>query len=187
MEVYIKDNNGDPGCPINGQINGLFFAVRPEPSTMSIPTVSPFGNVRIILPIEKLLQSCPNFYFADFYCHNDIHYLTLVATKLNSSSDRFCRDHLLEISLDRNPFIFRELSWDPLTGATEQKFYCCREPRVEILYTENIDLNENYIKWDTVRTIGRGSSTPGGLPKRRGCNICNLYNFYSPFQESDSF
>ena len=25
MEVYIKDNNGDPGCPINGKIEWVVF------------------------------------------------------------------------------------------------------------------------------------------------------------------
>ena len=183
MEVYIKDNNGDPGCPINGQINGLFFAVRPEPSTMAIPTESLFGNTRIILPIEKLAESCPNFYFADFYCHKKIHYLTLVATKPNSQADQFCRDHLLEISLDNNTFFFREASL--FTGAAE--FYCCRAPRVEILYTENVDLNQHYIKWETVGTIGRGSSTQGGLPKRRLCSTCNLYPFQSLLGDPNSF
>ena len=186
MEVYIKDNNGDPGCPINGQINGLFFAVRPEPSTMTIPTESLFGNVRIILPIEKLVESCPNFYFADFYCHKKIHYLTLVATKPNSQADQFCRDHLLEISLDNNPFFFHEASLKYFfTRATE--FYCCKEPRVEILYTENVDLNQRYIKWDIVRTIGKGSSTPGGLPKRRLCSTCNLYPLQSPLGDPNRF
>ena len=70
MEVYIKDNNGDPCCPINDKIDGLFFGVRPEPNTLVIPTVSPFGSRRIVLPIEKLVTSNTGLYFADFWCHN---------------------------------------------------------------------------------------------------------------------
>ena len=168
MEVYIKDNNGDPRCPINGNIDGLFFAVRPEPDTMEIPTVSPFGRRRIILPIDKLIKSNRRLYFADFWCHNKIHYVTLVVTKPSTDADIFCREHLPKLSLESNPFLYREIS----------EFYCCEEPRVEIFYTENIDLNKSYIQWDSVRTIGRGSSTPGGKPKRRDCSICNLYPYH---------
>ena len=178
MEVYIKDNNGDPGCPINGQIEGLFFAVRPEPSTMEISTASPFGKRRIILPIDKLIKSNTRLYFADFWCHYEKHphYVTLVVTKPNSDPDTFCKEHLLELSLEKNPFFFCKTNsiFGP-DGDQNLKFYCCREPRVEIFFTENIDLNEDYITWHTVRTLGkRGSSTPGGIPKRQQCSTCNL-------------
>ena len=96
MEVYVKDSNGDPGCPINGEIDGLFFAVRLDPETGDIPNVSPFGDTHIIIPIEKLLHANMNLYFADFYCNNtkQLHYVTLVATRLNSVADRFCNKHL---------------------------------------------------------------------------------------------
>jgi hypothetical protein len=39
MEVYIKDDNGDPGYLINGQTNGLFFAIRPDWSIFYIWSV----------------------------------------------------------------------------------------------------------------------------------------------------
>ena len=171
MEVYIKDNNGDPGCPINGQIKGLFFGVRPEPSTMQVPTESPFGERQMILPIDQLVKSNIRLYFADFWCHYKKHSVTLVATKPNTDPDTFCKEHLLELSLESNPFFFCK-SQD---GTQNSKFYCCKEPRVEILYTENVDLNEDYITWKTVKTFGkRGSSTPGGKPKRSQCPTCNL-------------
>ena len=182
MEVYIKDNNGDPGCPINGQLKGLFFAVRPEPRTMEISTASPFGERRIILPIDKLIKSNTRLYFADFWCHYEKHphHVTLVVTKPNSDPDTFCKEHLLELSLEKNPFFFCKTNsiFGP-DGDQNLKFYCCREPRVEIFFTENIDLNEDYITWHTVTTLGkRGSSTPGGIPKRQQCSTCNL----NPFQ-----
>ena len=186
MEVYIKDNNGDPGCPINGQINGLFFAVRTEPSTMDIPDISLFGNTRIFFPVTKLIQPTTKFYFADFYCHKKIHYITFVATNPNSPADKFCEKHLLEISLDSNPFFYRRACITFF--GIESAFGCCREPRVEILYTENIDLNKDYIQWQrNVQTIGRGSSTPGGLPKRQFCTVCNLYPFSFFTSNANSF
>ena len=190
MEVYIKDNNGDPGCPINGQINGLFFAVRPEPSTMDIPDVSLFGDTRIFFPVKELIQPATKFYFADFYCHKKIHYITFVATKSNSPADKFCEKHLLELSLNSNSFFYRRsfnTYFHLFHGIHEPAFYCCREPRVEILYTENIDLSKDYIQWESVPTIGRGSSTPGGLPKRQSCTTCNLYPFSLFITNANSF
>ena len=176
MEVYIKDNNGDPGCPINGQIKGLFFAVRPEPSTFNIPDESLFGNTRIFLKIEKLIQPHVKIYFADFWCHKNIHHATLVATKQNSKADKFCEEYLVKLNMRNNPFFYKDSVTDHRYGVTESVFYCCKEPRVEILYTENIDLNKDYIQWRrNVPTIGRGSSTPGGIPKQESCNTCNLY------------
>ena len=175
MEVYIKDNNGDPGCPINGQIDGLFFAVRPEPRTIEMPHESLFGDTRIYMPVQKLIQQETKFYFADFYCHKKIHYITFVATSPNSKADIFCQKYLLQLSLDSNPFFYR--APNPLFSPnTPAQYFCCREPRVEILYTEDVNLNEHYIQWQrNVPTIGRGSSTPGGIPKRRFCARCNLY------------
>ena len=176
MEVYIKDNNGDPGCPINGQIKGLFFAVRPEPSTMEVPNVSPFGERRITIPIDQLVESNTRLYFADFWCHYKRHWVTLVVTKPDTNTDTFCKEHLLELSLERNPFFFcKTSSIDGHESTQKPKFYCCEEPTVELFYTENIDLNEHSITWATVETLGkRGSSTPGGIPKRQQCSTCNL-------------
>ena len=173
MEVYLKDNNGDPGCPINGQIEGLFFAVRPDPETGLIPEISPFGNTRVIIPIRKLLNTHVHLYFADFYCTNSkkLHYVTLVATQLNSDTDRFCARHLPRLSLNRNRFLTFQSSPE------YHGYLCCEEPRVELLYTENIDLNEPFTYWENdVQIIGNGSSTPGGLSKRRTCKVCNLYS-----------
>ena len=176
MEVYIKDNNGDPGCPINGQIDGLFFGVRPHPGKMAIPDKSPFGERRIILPIDELVKSNARLYFADFWCHYNTHYVTLVVTKPDTVPDTFCKEHLLELLLERNPFFFCHTPTFGQDNAQNMKFYCCTEPRVEILYTENVNLNEEYITWATVKTLGRcGSSTPGGIPKQPHCSICNLY------------
>ena len=152
--------------PLMEKSNGLFFGVRPEPSTMEIPTVSPFGRRRIILPIDKLVKY-NTLYFADFWCHNKIHYVTLVVTKPYTDADIFCREHLPNLSLERNPFLFCERSFTFRQGSAQKpEFYCCEEPRVEIFYTEDVYLDKDYINWDTVRTIGRGSSTPGGKTKK---------------------
>ena len=171
MEVYLKDHNGDPGSPINGQIKGLFFAVRPDPVTGEIPDVSPFGDTRIIIPITNLLSKDFNLYFTDFFCTNskNIHYVTLVATKRNSSADQFCRTKLPPLNWYTNPFLRIHMFQDHCT------FFCSMEPRVELLYTENINLRSSVVEWQyQVRTLGVGYSTAGGLAKRPNCTICNL-------------
>ena len=180
MKVYIKDNNGDRGCPINKQINGLFFGVRIDPKTRNLPKDSYFGNRRIIMPIERFMKEPAKLYFADFYCHSTVHYVTLVTTKPDSRADIFCREHLLELSVENNPFFFRvpcarNTYNNPTTFVPPCKYYCSRVPCVEILYTENIDLKEEGITWQTVQTLGRGSSTQHGIPKRPDCDTCNLY------------
>ena len=171
MEVYLKDNNGDPGSPINGQIKGCFFAVRPDPITGKIPDVSPFGDTRIIIPVTMLLSKDFNLYFTDFFCTNskNIHYITLVVTKKNSPADKFCRTKLPPLNWYTNPFLCIHMFQDYCT------FFCSVEPRVELLYTENINLRSPYVKWEyQVRTLGAGYSTEGGLLKRPNCTICNL-------------
>jgi len=172
MEVYAKDNSGDPGSPINGQIDGLFFMANNISGKP--PPTSQFGSQRFQVRAEVLLDSTPNVYFADFFCMRGTgHYVTLVATCPGSKADEFCLRRLLPIDLynsESNPFLF----WD-----NGYLYVTCRSNlSVEILYTENIDLHE----WMTyagaimvnVISVCKGSSTPGGIPKNPNCTLCNL-------------
>ena len=173
MEVYLKDNNGDPGSPINGQIKGLFFAVRPDPVTGEIPDVSPFGDTRVKIPITKLLNVRLKLYFADFYCTNskNIHYVTLVATECNSPVDNFCKAKLPMVDWYTNPFLRF------IKNQGYSRVVCCEEPRIELIYTENINLRIKFVEMQyNIRTLGVGYSTEGGLEKRPNCAICNLYS-----------
>ncbi|XP_071113014.1 uncharacterized protein [Haliotis cracherodii] len=102
MEKYLKDNNGDPYCPINNKINGLFFSG--SKNKKKIPYFSFFGNRRLFIPVEELFTSDTRMYFSDFYCHKDTHYVTVVVTKMGSAEDRFCEERLIEQDLQANPF-----------------------------------------------------------------------------------
>ncbi len=164
MRTYIKDNNGDPGCPINGKLDGLFFNVRPDPKTKQVPTVSFYGDILITIPIDKLIEPDVNVYFADIYCHHQTHHLALVATKPGSEADKFCSKALPRLSIEDNPFLFR-------VGTL---WFSSVEPLVEVMYTEDVRLSEPHVTWSVVRTTGRGSSTPHGHPKRTDCSVCNL-------------
>ncbi|XP_067675037.1 uncharacterized protein [Haliotis asinina] len=104
MEKYIKDNNGDPYSAINHKINGLFFSGSLDTRTMNPPDFSYFGDTRLFIPAEVLFTSDTRMYFADFFCHNKVHYVTAVLTKRSSEEDRFCEDRLIELDLKDNPF-----------------------------------------------------------------------------------
>ncbi len=173
MKGTIKDNNGDPGCPASGQIKGLFFSVQPDKNNpFALPRRSLFGPIRCIIPIEKFIEPDVNLYFADFFCCQMYrkkkkprqHYVTLVAAKQNSTADNFCEENLIKLP-EFNQFVKK----------VGKRFFCCKQPQIEILYTEDIDPFSEYIQWTVVPTIGHGSAaTPGGVPKTRGCDICNL-------------
>jgi hypothetical protein len=176
MEVYDKDNSGDPASPINGKIKGLFFMAKNVNGKP--PPDSPFGCCRLQVPAEVLLNETPNLYFTDFYCMlGNIHYVTLVMTKSHSSADDYCRGRLLSLSLDdpwNNPFLFRINNQLFVNNANNFL--------VEVFYTENIDINYllNYRGakfFNNIPTIGKGRSTPGGRPKNSSCPwrpSCNL-------------
>lgn len=172
MKVYVKDNSGDQGSPINGQIQGLFFMannVNGKP-----PSTSPFGPRRFQVPAEFLLTDAPNVYFVDFYCmRGRDHYITLVATRPGSNADRFCWRRLLRIDLSdstTNPFLF----WD-----NDCLYVTCHSNlQVEILYTEDVDIYEWMFYGGAamldVTSVCKGSSTPGGVPKNPNCSVCGL-------------
>lgn len=172
MEVYEKDNSGDPASPINGQIDGLFFmaSVKPGSETGSPREESAFGNTRLLVPTKSLLRRAPNLYFADFYCmRGRFHYVTIVMTKSGSRADRFCSDHLVSLDIDdedSNPFLFRDDDGD-LQVTTRDHLM------IELLFTEDLDIKPYMLKHD-IPTIGNGSSTPGGIPKNSSCTTCNL-------------
>ncbi len=55
---YMKNQNGDPKCPINGRIEGLHFSCRVDSVTGEVPMKSPFGDTRFVSPIQNLSVVC---------------------------------------------------------------------------------------------------------------------------------
>ena len=179
MKVYAKDNSGDPASPINDRLDGLFFlASVVDGSTTGEPRPeSQFGSVRLLVPVRALFETAPNLYFADFYCMRspNYHYVTLVMTRTGSSADAFCRDRLLRLNVynpKENPFLYDdECRWyvAAASGLT-----------VELLYTENVDVGDLVARAGAsiqrgIHPIGKGHTTPGGVPKNPFCTTCNLY------------
>jgi len=137
--------------------------------------VSPFGSTRLTVPVEVLLDMAPQLYFTDFYClHGKFHYITLVMTTPGSAADEFCRQHLLALSVDderNNPFLFRR------PGTREMRV--AEGVKVEVFFTENINVDDFLSRRgarivENIPLVGKGSSTPGGVPKNPWCTKCNL-------------
>lgn len=71
-------------CYVVIRVTGLFFSARLLPDG-SLPTHSPFGNVRMLVPAMTLLDPARvNMYFCDFYCNYITHYVTVVICEKHS-------------------------------------------------------------------------------------------------------
>ncbi|XP_046568059.1 phytanoyl-CoA hydroxylase-interacting protein-like [Haliotis rubra] len=164
MMPQLKDDGGDPHCPINGRLKGVFFGVtlwngRP-------PTKSPFGDTRVVVPLERLFDDSARLYFADFYCmrrQRDNHYVLLVLTKPDTKADRFCQKHLIRLDERTNVFLRKE----------ESTYKTLRRDKVwvEVFFTDEVDIRGLVLRETEV--FGDGTSHSGGIPKNV-CYICNV-------------
>ncbi|XP_071115093.1 phytanoyl-CoA hydroxylase-interacting protein-like [Haliotis cracherodii] len=162
MTPQMKDNGGDPRCPINGKHEGVFFGVTLW--NRRLPTKSPYGDTRVKVPLERVFDRSARLYFADFYCmsgQSDNHYVTLVLTERDSEADRFCREHLVRLDKKQNVFLRKE-------GGT---YKTLRQDKVwvEVFYTNEVNIKG--LDLTETDVMGRGSSS-GGIPKTSGCEIC---------------
>lgn len=175
MHVYQKDSNGQAACPINQNIHGLFFSARTNPDG-SLPNSSPFGDVRMVIPAMSLLDPQRlNLYFSDFYCNRVTHYVTVVVAVRDTAVDNFCKEKLLLLDPNNNPF----LQFQPLPNPQmPMLFFVNKKVWVEIYYTENIPMR--WGKFDNIFAAGLGTSKIGGLPHNKACRICNLYPVGAP-------
>jgi hypothetical protein len=166
MDPYTKDCNGSPGCPINGEIDGLFFS-----TSAKAPPFSYFGNWRLFVTAHTMLTPDCNMYFADFYCHYKAPYVTVVVTKPGSPSDVFCAAKLLRMDTCDNAFL--EWNRGHIRAAQKRSFH------IEMLYTESLDIGRctkaGFGRFDKhVPTKGRGKSNGVGITKNPNCTICNI-------------
>ncbi|KAI6207698.1 Cation-ATPase-N domain-containing protein [Aphelenchoides besseyi] len=146
MEVYIKDNNGHA-------------------------TASPFGDVRFVVPADRLLSPhYVNIYFADFYCNRVPHYVTIVVCEKNSNADRFCRRHVKQLNFYDNPFLTVKACGHQ-NGKGFYRYYVNGNAHVEILYTKGYKNNwrceKCNIKKEASTLFGNsGDSVPSTIDNR---------------------
>ncbi|XP_067675468.1 phytanoyl-CoA hydroxylase-interacting protein-like isoform X1 [Haliotis asinina] len=164
MKPQLKDGGGDPRCPINGKLEGVFFGVTLWNG--DLPDKSPYGDTRVAVPLERLFDDSTRLYFADFYCmdgQRDNHYVILVLTKKDTKADLFCKDRLILLDERKNEFLGKE-------GST---YKTLRQNKVwvEVFYTNEVDISG--LERTKTGVIGKGSST-GGIRKTPGCKICNV-------------
>ncbi len=172
MKAYLKDQNGDAASIINGKIHGLFFGINVEGKTGHPPQMSNFEPRRLYVPAGNFMYpDTVRLYFADFYCNKESHYITLVMTEQGSSADLFCCENLISLNTRSNVFLYKGFADNGCSTV-----FVTSNVWVEILYTEDIDLNywisEQGCFMDNVPS--RGTSRPGGIPKKMPCDICNL-------------
>lgn len=176
MIPYMKDFNGDQRSAINGNIKGLFFGCGLDRRRIQPPNFSYFGNERLLVNADFLFNNTKNLYFADFYCHYQYHYATLVVTNPGSKQDRFCLEHdLFQLDPFDNELLF--LANRHPYGKTP--VYVTLGVRVELFVTEGMNIfslfNSGIGRKVRVQPRGRGHSRKNGIPKKEICNICNLY------------
>lgn len=187
MNVCLKNDNGDPKCPINGKIDGIYFSCGVHPRTGKLPFMSPFGNTRFVIPIHKLIfPKDDRIYFADFFCHSKGHHVALVVTKPESHADRFCARTLPRLRMiEAAP---SETESDDESGSDcenlffhfnsdEGRFYCSVAVWVQIYYTENVNFGAEFAQnRDCIIQMGAslGRRAGYGRAKNPSCVDCNL-------------
>lgn len=175
MIPYMKDFNGDQRSAINGNIKGLFFGCGLDRKWKQPPHFSYFGDERLLVNADVLLNFTKKLYFADFYCHYQYHYATLVVTNPGSWQDRFCiANDLLQLNLYNNRLLYLDYNYYGQTLV-----FVTLGIRVELFVTEGMNLfslfNKGIGQLVNVQPRGRGHSRKNGIPKKEICNICNLY------------
>jgi len=174
MKAYLKDASGHLRAPINGEIKGLFFMSivkdgEPQPQ-------SPFGDTRLLVRADILLDLAPNVYFADFYCLNrKDHYVTLVLARPGSDADTLCQRRLPKLNIyDKSscPFLF-------IVGGKVHVPVFTSKIMVELFFTEDLEVDQlladkfkAMMKYN-IGTFGPGRTSQGGRAKNSLCATCS--------------
>ena len=139
LKKYVKRDfgsrkqHGEFGCPLNSVAEGLFFVCNDEEG-MGLPiNMSPFGDVRLMKPIEDMSYEDFNLYFADFYCVSvrKRHYVVIAAARINSDEDYFCKKYLIPINKYDNPYFIL---------IDDNAAECLNDVWVYLFHMENIQL-----------------------------------------------
>ena len=105
MRPYLKSHGGEQGCVLNGRLPGLFFSTFVDIRTNMPHSHSYFGPIRLYIEAHLMFNPSYNLYFADFYCHDVKHHVTLVITTKTSPANYLCRQYLCQLDVHRNPYL----------------------------------------------------------------------------------
>ncbi|CAL2029928.1 unnamed protein product [Caenorhabditis brenneri] len=169
MQKYMKDGSGHPGSRINGKLKGLFFSAHTT-NDGSMPHSSYFGNTRMACAAFDFLNPMVhNFYFADFYCNTNRHYVIIVICVSDSKSDTYCKENLIKLDPYRNEFLRVESCIN--SSFVRWNFYVNKCVIVELFYTEDVSINIG--NFASVTPAGAGTSREHGVPNNKNCQFCN--------------
>lgn len=176
MKPILKDNAGDPNCPINEKVKGIWLSATLYPwdsdNPEALPSNSPFGNTRIQIPVERMIDKFKHLYFSDFYClkKNGYHYISLVLTEPDSESDKFCSKNLLQLDIEDNKYVMI----DKVTA--DVKVHHGDKVWVELFYTERINIKReiNNHGAKIIKNIREVSVNYNDPKKTSDCKVCNI-------------
>jgi hypothetical protein len=134
MMTYLTDCHGDPNSPANGRLSGLFFSVNMDKRTRLPPATSIYGDQRLQIGPDRIIQMFPNLYFTDFHCIKEAHYVTLVMTRSGTASNLLYQTPLVPMSLNMDHDICRIR-----VASGKMTFLVTTVLWMEIMVTEVID------------------------------------------------
>ncbi|XP_076077445.1 uncharacterized protein LOC143047956 [Mytilus galloprovincialis] len=105
MRPYLKNNGAEQGSVLNGRVKGLFFSTLVDKTTNRPHSFSHYGPVRLYVEAQFMCNTHCNLYFADFYCHNVRHHLTVVLMPKSSPCNVLCQKYLLQLDIYNNPYL----------------------------------------------------------------------------------
>ncbi|XP_071134181.1 uncharacterized protein [Mytilus edulis] len=173
MRPYLKSNGGEQGSVVNGRLFGLFFSTYIDTTTNMPGPYSHFGPIRLYIQCLEMFNPECNLYFADFYCHDKRHHVTVIVVPKFSIDNEFCRQYLKELDIFYNPYLCLRVQCNGALTVMANM-----DVTVEVFYTETVNVRRalalKYGFIEKTKTIGRGYAHPSGIPKNPSCTICNL-------------
>ena len=172
MYSYSKNFGGDEGSTLNGRINGLFFSTFVHPTTGLPLQSSYFGDTRITIPFEVLINDESNMYFSDFYCHYTAHKIQIVVAINNTLEDEFCKRNLIYLNKYDNPFFVIKYGTNIALVRNDVS--------VELFFAGNLHIRTllyyypHTVKLEYIKCIGDAKKAVVGIPKNPDCKFCNL-------------
>ncbi|VDH90364.1 Hypothetical predicted protein [Mytilus galloprovincialis] len=173
MRPYLKSNGGEQGSVVNGRLSGLFFSTYTDAMTNIPDPYSYFGPIRLYIQCLEMFNPECNLYFADFYCHDKRHHVTVIVVPKFSMDNEFCRQYLKELDVFYNPYLCLRVQCNGALTVMANM-----DVTVEVFYTITVNVRRalefkhGFI--EKTKTIGRGYAHPSGIPKNPSCSICNL-------------
>lgn len=144
FEMSRKERSGHRSSPLYQNLDNItFFSCKlfktyppiqdPEklylPAGYKLPPSSPFGDIRMAYPADKILNEKSVLFLGGMHCYetnkaNWAHYVSTVVCQRDSISYHMCLEKgLIELDWEDNPI----LQWDKNTG----KIYCAKELKRE--------------------------------------------------------